>query len=367
MMVDSEGRGVLSFPSRPNLLTAEHSTPPDSSMDDDYEIGEPLGRPGKEKTVHAAVRKGDGAHVAIAFFKNSKKSFERMRAEADFQRRAAALGIAPKVFACVKPGDFAIDPGRRGCIIMELLRGSTLKKLVTEQDGKLTRAQQLRLIEIYQGLGRAGICHGDAANGNNFVADAGGNLHVIDFGMASNVTREIRRIWGESWRLNMMEVGSLLFESTGPGRLKHLLTEQPDELIAAYRAYKREVHISDLTDPADRSSPPTWACATPKQEDGEPREITPIDEPSGEHDEGVTQDASPAASPVVIPAAAAPVVAPTIAPEAAPAALPPAAMAIDAKAALVCDGKRSREQLADETAAEPQTAPRRSARLMTKG
>lgn len=164
-------------------------------MTDPYTIGRQLGAEGRDKIVYEARKKGaSGAAVALAQFKTASrhvqdclrrsgtaKSKGKIRAEADYQSAAAAVGLAPSLIE--------VDL-ERSRLVMPILSGGTLTDVARAQGGTLTLTQQSRIIEILQRLGAASahggaaLLHNDCGNSANFLADSHGRFYVIDFGCA---------------------------------------------------------------------------------------------------------------------------------------------------------------------------------------
>lgn len=210
-------------------------------------IGAPLGAPGKDKVVHRGTDAA-GKEWAVATLKRGGASAAKFQAEAGFLRRAAALQLAPRVSE-------ALSDLAKGRLVMELLDGGTLKDVLRRQGGSLRPVQQQRLVEILEALGGPGceLCHGDLGNPLNFCEDSTGVFHVIDFGFAHEISPRDREVLGDSPRLNLMAVGNLVWGIRSDGDDgRSLWRTPPDILLAAYRAYKREVGLKDMQDPHDR-------------------------------------------------------------------------------------------------------------------
>ena len=137
---------------------------------------------------------------------------------------------------------------------MQLLPGGTLKAILERQNGILTSEQQHRLVYILESLGGPGceMVHGDLGNPLNYVEDANGVIHVIDFGFAKNISKQDREVLGDSSRLNLFVAGKLIWGSRSDGDNGKPLwsrKEPPHILLDAYRKYKTEVGITDVLDP----------------------------------------------------------------------------------------------------------------------
>ena len=163
-------------------------------MSDPYTIGRQLGAEGRDKVVYEARKRPNSPWLALAQFKTASRSVQanlrrtgtaksthKIRAEAEYQQRAAAVGLAPSLVE--------VDV-ERSRLVMPVLPGGTLTDVVRAQGGTLTLAQQSRILEILQRLGAAStkggaaLLHNDCGNSANFLADEAGQFHVIDFGCA---------------------------------------------------------------------------------------------------------------------------------------------------------------------------------------
>lgn len=225
-------------------------------MADPYVLGRQLGSDGRDKVVYEGRRGASGPPwVAVAQFrtpsnkvhavlrrKGHAKSTAKISIEADFQRRAADIGCAPEIIE---------EDLTRSRLVMQLLPGGTLSDLARKQGGTLTAAQQRRVVEILKLLGTplpeggAAMLHNDCGNPANFVADADGQIFVIDFGLAKDITRTMHP------HANLHAIHHLLFD-VQQGMVTHgLLRELPAILVREYR------HFLDVLsgDAAPRAAP----------------------------------------------------------------------------------------------------------------
>lgn len=204
-----------------------------------YVLGEQLGAAGKDKVVHAA-RASDGRLVAVAQYHPRKGS--NIRVEAAQQERAASVGLAPRLYH--------INPQRRQ-LVMELLSGGTLIEIAQRQNGRLHVGQQRRIIELLSRLGLpteeggAGLRHGDCGNPANYVADANGLLHIIDF--APPHCKNLPTSMPHDQNLNSL--GVLLWHPDKGLVRRGWVTESPVVLLREYRLFCRRSGQSDPMDP----------------------------------------------------------------------------------------------------------------------
>lgn len=203
---------------------------------DPYVVGRQLGSEGRDKIVYEGRRGESGRWVALAQFRTQSskvrpelrrrghaKSTAKIRVEAEFQRRAAERGLAPALIE--------VDL-ERSRLIMEPLPGGTLFDLARSQRGSLTVAQQRRLVDLLKRLGSdAGLLHNDCGNPANFLADASGQLFVIDFGMAKDLGA------AQHVYANLYAIRHLLFD-VQQGLITHgALKQTPELLVSEYEAF----------------------------------------------------------------------------------------------------------------------------------
>lgn len=153
----------------------------------DWKLLSRLGEPGKEGTGYLAENVKTGAKGFAKQFKK-KKSIKNIQKEADFQKAAHAVGIAPEVYE--------VDLKEKR-IIMETMVMS-LPELIECQGGKLTDAQQERIIELHESMHAIGLSHNDA-NPLNIMAK-NGTLYLIDFGM-TRIADESKPAYSSIWLL----------------------------------------------------------------------------------------------------------------------------------------------------------------------
>ena len=212
------------------------------SSADDYILGPQLGSDGRDKAVYEA-RNPVGRVVAVAQFKKTK-SVAKIRKEAEYQGRAASAGLAPAVLE--------VDTAQRR-LVMELLPGGTLLALARSQGGVLSAKQQRGLVTLLKRLGtEASIVHNDCGNPSNFIADAMGELKVIDFGVA----KELRS--SQHPHSNLHAIRHLLYD-VQQGLITHrVLRESPDILIREYELFVDSLAGRDGQTPQD-TTPATAA------------------------------------------------------------------------------------------------------------
>ncbi|MCC6897509.1 MAG: serine/threonine protein kinase [Polyangiaceae bacterium] len=135
--------------------------------------------------VYEAVRRADGAHVAlkVPFERVDRPTARRLRREAESLRRLDSPHVA-RVIDVIE-----LDHGAP-LIVLELLRGRDLRALL-RQRGRIPAAEAARIvIQACAGVEaahRLGIVHRDIKPSNLFLAEAPGAepvVKLLDFGLA---------------------------------------------------------------------------------------------------------------------------------------------------------------------------------------
>jgi tRNA A-37 threonylcarbamoyl transferase component Bud32 len=147
-------------------------------MSDDFEVLRQLGQDGAQGIV-SLVEFPNGLRAAMKQFKPTKSS-ARIRAEADFQQRAAEAGIAPDVMHVdVEKKRIFMEPMSRR--IVDVVKGSHPK---FRDD----------LLHIMQTLDDIGILHNDG-NALNLMLDFNDELRILDFGLSKEINDKVRKKW----------------------------------------------------------------------------------------------------------------------------------------------------------------------------
>ena len=162
-----------------------------------YIKGEQLGKPGKEGTTYLVTTK-NGREYAMKTFRKGKSS-ETLRKEADLQKRASDVGVAPNVVD--------IDTVSKYIVIEKM--DIHLLDVMQKQGGNLTRKQQKHLITIFMKLDESGVYHADANLLNYMYKNK--KLYIIDFGMAKEITSKLKKKLGtDTPNMTIMVLGFVL-------------------------------------------------------------------------------------------------------------------------------------------------------------
>ena len=154
-----------------------------------FEYVKQLGSEGKDGMTLLAKNNADGKHYAVKIFR-PKKSMRQIQKEYDFLKAAAIAGLAPKVI------DLGVLNENNKCFMMEAL-DKTLKELIKEQGGSLTKNQRDQIVKLYEGLTEIGILHNDDNVLLNIMCRVRDNkLFLIDFGMSRAITKKDIKIRG---------------------------------------------------------------------------------------------------------------------------------------------------------------------------
>jgi eukaryotic-like serine/threonine-protein kinase len=146
-----------------------------------YQLIERIGR-GAMGCVYRALDERIGREVAVKVLMADLEDDPEIRTRFLREAEAAARLSHPNIITIFDVG----EDGDRFFIVMELLRGATLKEFL-KQAGAAALDRKLDLmIQLCAGLGaahKASICHRDIKPGNIFVR-TDGLLKILDFGVA---------------------------------------------------------------------------------------------------------------------------------------------------------------------------------------
>ena len=116
----------------------------------------------------------------------AKKVLLLRKNEADIQRRAASLKIAPKVYSTSKDG---------AKITMERVKGETLeKRLAKTKSPKAQKSIGYSTGKTFKTLHENQIIHGDSHLENIYTTDRSGKkIKIIDYGLAGTRNRPLKK------------------------------------------------------------------------------------------------------------------------------------------------------------------------------
>lgn len=179
----------------PNVKPRGVDSPPDPRiglvLDSKYELLERLGQGGMG-AVYRARRLHIGDEVAVKLLSRElvreHTAIERFRREA----RSAAMIRHPNVVSIHDFGDASAGKSAETYIVMELIKGESLRQLIT-REGRLNPERATSLMcDICAGVGlahRQGLLHRDLKPDNVIVSQSPSsetreNVKVVDFGLA---------------------------------------------------------------------------------------------------------------------------------------------------------------------------------------
>jgi serine/threonine protein kinase len=146
-----------------------------------YQVIERIGR-GAMGVVYRAHDGAMGRDVALKVLMTDLEDDPEIRTRFHREAEAAARLSHPNIITIFDVG----EDGDRFFIVMELLRGATLKDFLKQSDGAQIERKLDLMIQLCAGLGaahNASIYHRDVKPGNIFVR-ADGILKILDFGVA---------------------------------------------------------------------------------------------------------------------------------------------------------------------------------------
>jgi predicted Ser/Thr protein kinase len=161
-----------------------------------YTRHEQLGKPGKEGITYRVTTKNNNEYAMKTFKKN--KSSDRLLKEAELQKMAADMDVAPEVVDIDTVSKY---------IVMEKLDTHLVD--IMKKQGGLTLSQQKQIIQVYKKLDKAGVFHGDI-NLANFMIK-GKKLYIIDYGKARHITSGlVKKLGTDTPNQTLMTLGLVL-------------------------------------------------------------------------------------------------------------------------------------------------------------
>lgn len=149
------------------------------STEDDFEILKQMGDDGAQGVV-SLVEFPNGLRAAMKQFKTSK-SRAKIKAEAEFQTRAAEAGISPEVMHVdLENRRIFMEPMSRR--VVDVLRPGYSQQLSED------------VHYIMRTLDDLGILHNDG-NALNLMLDDDNTLKILDFGLSKEITPKVSKKW----------------------------------------------------------------------------------------------------------------------------------------------------------------------------
>jgi len=156
----------------------------DSYQNLNYERYEQLGDKGKEGVTYLVRSPGRTKYAMKTFRK--RKSSNTLRKEAELQRIASTVGVAPDVIDVNEEEKF---------IVMDKMN-KHLFDVMKSQNGELKVEQQKQIVRIFKKLDNVNVFHGDS-NILNYMYK-GSRLYIIDFGMSKKINDNLIKKLGTS-------------------------------------------------------------------------------------------------------------------------------------------------------------------------
>ena len=164
---------------------------------DKYKKIKQLGNKGKEGITYL-VQDRKGKEFAMKTFRKTKSSVT-LKQEYYLQKKAASVGIAPRVVEYDTVHKY---------IVMEKM-DEHLSDLISSQKGKLLMYQQQDIIDIYKKLDEVGVFHADS-NILNYMLK-GKRLYIIDFGFAKELSpRLLKKLGTNTPNIRLMTLGLII-------------------------------------------------------------------------------------------------------------------------------------------------------------
>ena len=164
---------------------------------DKYRRVRQLGNKGKEGICYL-VKDNKDKEFAMKTFRKTKSS-NTLKAEYILQKKAASVGISPRVVEYDSVSKY---------IVMEKM-DQHLLDVMKKQNGSLTKSQQVQIIEIYEKLDEIKVFHGDS-NLLNYMLK-GKKIYIIDFGFSKEINQKfIKKLGTDNPNLKIMTLGFIL-------------------------------------------------------------------------------------------------------------------------------------------------------------
>tara|TARA_B110000008_G_scaffold272290_1_gene304811 strand:- start:580 stop:1719 length:1140 start_codon:yes stop_codon:yes gene_type:complete len=152
------------------------------------------GKKGKEGTTFVAKGRSKKEY-AIKLF-SAKKASSRISAEAALQKSAAAVGVAPMVYAV---------NSREKYIIMDKMKETIveyLKRKYPNGRRPLSKDMQAQVYALCMRLDKAGVVQNDG-NPLNLMLDDSDRLYIIDYGFSKKITPAVVKRRGSQPNINL--------------------------------------------------------------------------------------------------------------------------------------------------------------------
>ena len=156
-----------------------------------------LGNKGKEGTTYLVRDKRD-KEFAMKTFRKTKSS-NTLKNEYNLQKKAASVGIAPRVVEYDSISKYIVME-RMECHLVEIL---------SKNKARLSRIYQYQILDIFEKLDEVKVFHGDSNILNYMIKN--GKVYIIDFGFSREINdRLVKKLGTSTPNTNIMTLGLIL-------------------------------------------------------------------------------------------------------------------------------------------------------------
>lgn len=167
---------------------------------DKYLREQQLGKKGKEGTTFLVTNTENKKQYAMKTFRKTKSS-NRLMKEYELQKKAAKIGVAPKVYDYDIVSKYIVMERMDRHLFEQLLdgdvKGENSESISRDNkenkynfpDFTLSKKQQERILEIFNKLDKAGVYHNDANLTNYMIKN--NKIYLIDYGLSKEITKKL--------------------------------------------------------------------------------------------------------------------------------------------------------------------------------
>lgn len=164
---------------------------------DKYSRIRQLGNKGKEGITYLVSDKNN-REFAMKTFRKTKSS-NTLKNEYILQKKAASVGIAPRVVEYDSISKY---------IVMEMM-DCHLVEILGKNKARLSRSYQYQILDIFEKLDEVKVFHGDSNILNYMIKN--GRVYIIDFGFSREINdRLVKKLGTSTPNTNIMTLGLIL-------------------------------------------------------------------------------------------------------------------------------------------------------------